>query len=315
MTDFKTLEERVHDLAKKGKLEELRALLEEHPEVDVDGASERHGLVYIFGREANGYHMSGHRGYYDGWRALNHACLEQHAECIQLLIDYGADVNKQNEAGYSVLHLATTGGLGRSHGTATGSLSCVELLIHASADVNCRSFNGWTPLMGSSRNSHVVLAQLLLEHKADVHCRMTQGLGMNEDALYYAMDKSATGRTPGIAFAFLSCDTDAKHVNRDVTIAVRDGHIEEYKHIQAYIDEYHGILMNVLLYHVEVDRRVGSGQNGIYHEPLERLLEYLGLSMSKNQAVNTSIDGDAKRALIPGHLLNAKHWFDKYKSR
>jgi hypothetical protein len=30
--------------------------------------------------------------------------------------------------------------------------------------------------------------------------------------------------------------------------------------------------------------------------------------------VNTSIDGEAgRRALIPGHLLNAKHWFDKYE--
>jgi hypothetical protein len=28
--------------------------------------------------------------------------------------------------------------------------------------------------------------------------------------------------------------------------------------------------------------------------------------------VNTSIDGEeaVKRALIPGHLLNAKHWFE-----
>jgi hypothetical protein len=39
--------------------------------------------------------------------------------------------------------------------------------------------------------------------------------------------------------------------------------------------------------------------------------------MSKDQVVNTSIDGDegVKRALIPGYLLNANHWFDKHKSR
>jgi hypothetical protein len=35
--------------------------------------------------------------------------------------------------------------------------------------------------------------------------------------------------------------------------------------------------------------------------------------MSKDQVVNMSIDGEAvKRALIPGHLLNANHWFNKY---
>jgi hypothetical protein len=47
---------------------------------------------------------------------------------------------------------------------------------------------------------------------------------------------------------------------------------------------------------------------------LERTLEYLGLSMSKDQVCNTSIDGETvKRALIPGHLLNANHWFEKVK--
>jgi len=72
----------------------------------------------------------------------------------------------------------------------------------------------------------------------------------------------------------------------------------------------------VLSEHVPVDPRFGLGQMGIYHEPLERTLEYLGLSMSKDQVVNTSIDGEAAvmRALIPGHLLNAKRWFEKYES-
>jgi antitoxin component of RelBE/YafQ-DinJ toxin-antitoxin module len=42
---------------------------------------------------------------------------------------------------------------------------------------------------------------------------------------------------------------------------------------------------------------------------LERVLEYMGLSMNKDQVVNTSIDGtERKRALIPFQLLNADHW-------
>jgi hypothetical protein len=49
---------------------------------------------------------------------------------------------------------------------------------------------------------------------------------------------------------------------------------------------------------------------------MECTLEYLGLSMTKNQVVNTSIDGGeegcVKRALIPGHLPNANLWFSKY---
>jgi hypothetical protein len=53
----------------------------------------------------------------------------------------------------------------------------------------------------------------------------------------------------------------------------------------------------------------------LYQEPLERTLEYLCLSMNKDQVVNASIDGEeeggVRRALIPGHLLSANHWFDK----
>jgi hypothetical protein len=38
--------------------------------------------------------------------------------------------------------------------------------------------------------------------------------------------------------------------------------------------------------------------------------------MSQDQVVNTSFDGEGegggdKRARIPGHLLNANHWFNK----
>jgi hypothetical protein len=55
---------------------------------------------------------------------------------------------------------------------------------------------------------------------------------------------------------------------------------------------------------------------GIYQESLERALEYMGLSMNKDQVVNASIDGEAiKRALIPSHVLNAAMWHDKYQSR
>jgi hypothetical protein len=117
---------------------------------------------------------------------------------------------------------------------------------------------------------------------------------------------------------FLCYNTDARNVTIDtrVTTAVRDTNIKEYEHVHAFIDEYHCILNLVLSEHVPVDPRFGLGQMGIYQEPLERVLEYLGLSMTKDQTISTSIDGKAvKRALIPGHLVNANHWFDKYKDR
>ena len=88
---------------------------------------------------------------------------------------------------------------------------------------------------------HLTIAQHLLEQKADVHYRISkESYEKNKDALYCAMDKYATDSTPGIAFAFLSCNTDAKNVkiNHMVTTIIRDVHMETFKHVQAYIDEY-----------------------------------------------------------------------------
>jgi UDP-2,3-diacylglucosamine pyrophosphatase LpxH len=190
----------------------------------------------------------------------------------------------------------------------------VKLLVQHGADVNGQSTAGFTPLIKAASRAHLTVAQYLLEQKADVFYCMPNSFHDSCNALYWAMRKCATHRTRGNAFAFLCCDTDAKNVKiqDQVTTNVRDFHIMEYKYVQAYIDEYHRILNLVLSDHVQVDTRVGRGDYGIYQEPLERTLEYLGLSMSKDQVVNTSIDGEeaVKRALIPGHVLNANHWFE-----
>jgi hypothetical protein len=203
-----------------------------------------------------------------------------------------------------------------------GELKCLELLVQNGADVKAQDDSGWTALLHTILNADLPQAHYLLDAKAGAHYRTTA----NRDALFRVMRKHATNRTPGVAFACLSCNSDAKNIvidiqnvtasNCNVTAAMRDAHIEEYKHVQAYIDEYHCILTLVLSEHVPVDPCFGLGQMGIYQESLERTLAYLGLSMSKDQVINASIDGGegVKRALIPGHLLNANHWSDKDKS-
>jgi ankyrin repeat protein len=286
--DEKGAQNRIFNFATQGKLVEQRALLEEHPEVNVDGYRDVGGRTALY------------------W-----VCVYGYTECAQLLIDHKADVNAKDNYGTSAPHEAAS----------EGQLGCMKLLVQNGADMNCQSGNGWTPLMISAKNGHSTVAQYLLEQKADVHYRVSKEGYNNEnmDVLHCAMCKHATDRTPGIAFSFLSYNTDAKNIffSLFLNTAMRDTHIEEYKHVQAFIDEHHRILNLVLSEHVQVDTRVGRGDYGIYQEPLERTLEYLGLSMSKDQVVNTSIDGEeaVRRALIPGHLLNANHWFDKYKSR
>jgi hypothetical protein len=286
LKDAEGVQKQVYSLASGWRLVELRALLEEHPDVNVDG--------------------------YQGWNgrtALFWVCGRRFSsECAQLLIDRKADVDAKDNHGSSPLHEAAE----------RGPLSSVELLVRNGADVNCKRDNGQTPLLYSAVTGRLTVAHYLVEQKADIHYRILHGRSENVDALHCAMCERATNCSPGTAFALLSCNTDVKNVSvgRFVSIGIRDTHIEEYKHVHTFIDEYHRFLTRILSEHVPVDPRFGLGQMGIYQEPLERALEYLGLSMSKDQVVNTSIDGEAvRRALIPGHLLNANYWFDKYTSR
>jgi hypothetical protein len=89
-----------------------------------------------------------------------------------------------------------------------------------------------------------------------------------------------------------------------------------YEHTHTFIDRWYAILMNELSANVVVDRRVGLGQNGLYQEPLERVLQYLGLSLRADQVVNRSLDDrgiTTKRVLLPNCAHNAKHWFQLYQ--
>jgi hypothetical protein len=181
--DAKALQERVHALAEGGEAAELRSLLEEHPEVDVDGHKDHIGR-----------------------RALSTACHNGHIDCAQLLIEHRAYANAKDNLGGSAL-------LGAAE---DGYLNVVELLqqlLQHGADVNCQHNNGLTILTCAALNGYLTFAQYLLEQKADVHYRISAGSLKNMDALHLAKSKYATGRPPGTAFAFLSCGTDAKNVH------------------------------------------------------------------------------------------------------
>jgi hypothetical protein len=85
--------------------------------------------------------------------------------------------------------------------------------------------------------------------------------------------------------------------------------------IHYFIEEYHTALTRTLSDHVQVDTRVGRGDYGIYQEPLERVLQYIGgLSMNKDQIVNTSIDGDqVRRVLKRDDWRSAEQWYPRWE--
>jgi hypothetical protein len=192
-----------------------------------------------------------------------------------------------------------------------GETASVKLLLDHKADINAQDEDGITPCMIAyitSDSDDDETALVLLERGADIHIRDT----IDRDTLHYTLQYA----DECMRFILLCCGADTGNILQDdyvVTQAKVDAAIDEYKHTQAYIEQYHELLEQTLSTGVEVDTRMGLRSTGIYQEPLERTLEYLGLSMNPDQVVNTSIDGTTPmRVLIPSQHRNAKHWYEKY---
>ena len=93
-----------------------------------------------------------------GWTPLRFSVQEGHSACARLLLERGASVHTATEAGLTPLHLATT----------HGRLECARLLLERGAAVGARSREGITPLHSVAQYGRTELAFELLWHGADV---------------------------------------------------------------------------------------------------------------------------------------------------
>jgi uncharacterized protein len=86
------------------------------------------------------------------------------AECVQLLLAKGADVNAVDAAGETALMCAAA---------EIDSAELVQLLLQHGADATAASPSGLTPLLAAVVHSHLRTAQLLIDAGADVNalCR------------------------------------------------------------------------------------------------------------------------------------------------
>jgi hypothetical protein len=224
--------------------------------------------------------------------------------CISLFPLCSTSITTTYYTGTSAKHIAET-------------VEGLRLLIAAKANVNARNSQGFSALMLSCVEERLHCVHMLVEGKADLNVKAPGGY----DAIYSAMlrpTKNQISRQQGLVFAVLSCDTDSKSilldVRKDVTQAMVDAHVRDYRQVHTFIDACHTATKHALSEDVVVDTRVGRGDFGLYHEPLERVMEYLGLSMKIDQTVNASIDGKSKRrALIPRNINNANIWYQHYQ--
>lgn len=97
-----------------------------------------------------------------------------HADCVKILLEFGADVNHRDIEGDSALSLAA----------ADGHSECVFLLIEAGSDVNNCSPNG-TPLIQASACGDADSMRMLLEAGAEPSASVSYGM----TALQFATER------------------------------------------------------------------------------------------------------------------------------
>jgi ankyrin repeat protein len=123
----------LHDAARAGDLEKVRALIDQG--ATIDAQSER------------------------GETPLILAILAGHIDVVELLILHGADVMARNERGLTPLHAAAY----------SGSAELARLLLeHGSALEDTANVSGATPLMLAAEENRIAVAELLIHRGADV---------------------------------------------------------------------------------------------------------------------------------------------------
>ncbi|KAL5471322.1 hypothetical protein EMCRGX_G029423 [Ephydatia muelleri] len=91
-----------------------------------------------------------------GWTALMNALVAGHMECVQVLLDQGADVNMQSEDGTTALMMASQ----------AGHMECVQVLLDKGADVNMQRESGDTAL-------HLAVRAKVVQEKDQISCVRT----------------------------------------------------------------------------------------------------------------------------------------------
>mmetsp|Transcript_19603 Transcript_19603/g.46594 ORF Transcript_19603/g.46594 Transcript_19603/m.46594 type:complete len:232 (+) Transcript_19603:119-814(+) len=136
-----------------------------------------------------------------GATALWSAVLDAQTECIQLLLDAGADPNGKTLEGNSPIFPVV----------GKGSLEAVRTLIEARASVNSTDFQGATPMLIATTRGDVKMIKLLSRAGADTECCTTDG----RTPLFVAMSSKQLRSRFKCVQTLIDCKADVNATDKD----------------------------------------------------------------------------------------------------
>ena len=122
------------------------------------------------------------KGFFDT-TPLIYSCYRGNVDCVNALLDQGADANKSNKSGWTALHIASQ----------EGELPCLQGLLRAGATVDRQTDKGWTALMYAVKEGHESCVRALLAAGAS---RVRPDGGAGAHRLHAAGGRTPTGHHP-----------------------------------------------------------------------------------------------------------------------
>lgn len=270
----------------------------------------------------------------DGQSSVHWAVLSEAHGCLGEVIAARADVNRKDLRGSTALHYAC----------ARGNASATRLLVRAGADVDALNDDGHSSLVLAVRNGKSACVRALVGDSAldlagclsalrlsgDVYavdctvelldCLLTSSAceeSAKRDLLkHYAAGYDAFPMNSAAAcFVLLACDADATAALGATTQDAEATMIDTYRRVLRFVDDWRATAIRILSDEVRVDMRIGRRCPGLYDEPLERVLEYLGLCATTAQNMHrvVIIPGDRKESTQQALLNSARAAFWWYK--
>ena len=180
----------LHFASQYGKLEMARLLLDRgaDPEANAEGDMGKKPLHKVSGGEyrsqedgvrvaqlllERGADVNARRD--DQWTPLHTASYFGIVEMVRLLLDQGADpeASAEGDMGKKPLHQVSGG----EYGSQEDGVRVAQLLLEHGADVNARRNDQWTPLHTASYFGNVEIVHLLLDNGADPEANAEGDMG------------------------------------------------------------------------------------------------------------------------------------------